>query len=54
MIAQSDKELGDRVVKFTYRVITNNQKLINEIKADTNFQNKFKGRLEIVPEGGKR
>ena len=52
MIAQADKELGDRITNYIYRVITNNQKLINEIKAKQNKVGNFD--VEVIIEGGKK
>jgi len=54
MIAQSDKEFGHKITDYNYRVITNNQKLADKIKTDLSFQKRFKGKLEVIFEGGKK
>lgn len=52
MIAQADKELGDKVTKIIYRVVTNNEKLHSTIKANKGKVGKFP--VIVLFEGGKK
>jgi hypothetical protein len=53
MIAQADKDYGLRTTKFTYRVVTNNEKLYKTLKADKTLENEFRN-FEVILEGGKK
>lgn len=53
MIAQADKDYGLQTTNFVYRVVTNNKKLYEALKADKAFQKKF-NKPDIIFEGSKK
>ncbi len=53
MIAQSDKDYGVQTTRFIYRVVTNNEKLYEAIKANKVFQKEFRT-PEVIFERGRK